>query len=205
VLELVITLKSNKVFEELTNALVSFITNTQIVDPKFIINPINPLSKDKNICSKGEVLPNMTKLGTHIKISGSCNIFNKHKVWGTQTSNVRSNRKVKKEKFCNPTVYFSMVVSTEVNPHELINCTSYEWACLNGTQLQVKDLKFIDSKTVVTFFKLSTSTPKAVILSKLKKILHNDAQVKACEDNLYFKLYDFSLDLNIPRGNYSWQ
>jgi hypothetical protein len=76
VLKLAITLKSDKAFEELTNALMAFITNAQIAEPKFVINPINQSLKDKNISSKGEVLPNMTKLGTHIKISGSGNIFN---------------------------------------------------------------------------------------------------------------------------------
>ena len=36
-LELAITLKSNKAFEDFTNALMAFITNAQIVDPKFFI------------------------------------------------------------------------------------------------------------------------------------------------------------------------
>ncbi len=80
-LELAVTLMSDKAFEEFTQALMSLITNAQMVDSKFVINPLNPNSKEKNISSKGEISPNMTKLGTHIKISGNGNSFNKQKVW----------------------------------------------------------------------------------------------------------------------------
>jgi hypothetical protein len=69
ILELAITLKSNKAFEEYTQALMAFITNVQIVDPKFIINRLKPRSDTKPITMKGEISPNMTKLSTHIKIS----------------------------------------------------------------------------------------------------------------------------------------
>jgi hypothetical protein len=64
----VITLKSDKAFEEFTQALMAFISNAQMVDPKFVINPLNPSSKKKSISSKAEVSPNMTKLGIHIKM-----------------------------------------------------------------------------------------------------------------------------------------
>ncbi len=79
ILELAVTLKSDKAFEEFTQALMSLITNAQMVDSKFIINPLNPNSKEKNISSKGEISPNMTKLGIRIKISGNGNALNKQK------------------------------------------------------------------------------------------------------------------------------
>jgi hypothetical protein len=131
ILELAITLKSDNAFEEFTQALMAFITNAQMVDPKFIINPINPASKDKNISNKGKISSNMTKLSTHIKISGNGNAFNKTKIWNNQTSN-RKSRKSQREEFCNPTVYFLMVTSTEVDPLELIDRLTHEWSRLNG-------------------------------------------------------------------------
>ncbi len=81
ILKLAITFKSNKAFMEFTQALMAFISNTQMVDPKFRINPLNPSSKEKSIGSKAEVSPNMTKLGTHIKIFGNGNTFSKKKIW----------------------------------------------------------------------------------------------------------------------------
>jgi hypothetical protein len=151
IIELAILLKSDKAFEEFTQALMAFITNAQMVDPKFVINPIKPLSKEKNISNKSEISPNMTKLGIHIKISGNGNAFNKKKVWNNQTSDCKS-RKTQKDEFRDPVIYFSMVISTEVEPLELIDRVTHEWSRLNGTRLQVKDLQSISSVTVVTFF-----------------------------------------------------
>jgi hypothetical protein len=84
ILKLAITLKSDKAFEGFTQAPMAFITNAQMVDPKFVINPLNPCSKEKSIGFKAEVSPNMTKLGTHIKISRNGNAFNKKKIWSNR-------------------------------------------------------------------------------------------------------------------------
>jgi hypothetical protein len=109
IIELAILLKSNTAFVEFTKALMAFIENAQMVDPKFIINTLNPKSKEKSITSKGEISPNMTKLGIHVKISGNGNAFNKQKVWDKkeQGSNGRNSRKSKnKEEYRDLIVYF---------------------------------------------------------------------------------------------------
>jgi hypothetical protein len=204
ILELAIALKSDKVFEEFTQALMAFITNAQMVDPKFVINPINPSSKEKNISNKGEVSSNMTKLGTHVKISGNGNAFNKKKVWNNQSSK-RNSRKSQKEEFRDPVVYFSMVISTQVEPSELIDRLTHEWSRTNGTRLQVKDLQSISSETVVTFFKMSTATPKKVILAELIKILlETQKRIKeeAMKSDEFYDIttYDFSLDDGVEFG-----
>ena len=54
ILEQAILLTSKKKFEEFTQALMAFLTNAQMVDPKCVINPLNPESKSKDIVSKGE-------------------------------------------------------------------------------------------------------------------------------------------------------
>jgi hypothetical protein len=174
--ELAITLKSDKAFEKYTQALMAFITNVQIVDPKFIINPLNPCSDTKPITMKGEVSPNMTKLSTHIKISGRGNVFSKQKVWDRgedDKNNGRKNCKAnkKEDEYHDLTVYFSMMVSSEVDPQEIIERTNHKWARANGTQLQIKDLQYVDSKMVVTIFKVSTQIPKPVVLADFRKIL----------------------------------
>ncbi len=175
-----------------------FISNAQLVDPKFAINPINPNSKEKNITSKGEISPNMTKLGTHIKISGNGNAFSKKKVWDNQNQ-ARKSHKLKKEEFRDPTVYFSMIVSTEVRPQELTDCVTHEWARSGGNRLKIKDLQTIESKTVVTFFCVSTMTPKAVLLAELRTILLQ-AQQRASEEALDTSTFNFTLDKGIEVG-----
>ncbi len=71
----------------------------------------------------------MTKLGIHVKISGNGNAFNKQKVWDKeeQGNKGRNNRKSnKKEEYKDPIVYFSMVVSSKVEPREIIDCVMHE-------------------------------------------------------------------------------
>ena len=196
IFELTILLTSEKKFEEFTHALMTFLTNAQMVDPKFVINPLNPKSVSKDISTKGDISPNMTKLGEHIKISGNGpNVFNKRKVWGKDDG--RKSRKAnKKEEFQNPAVYFSMFVSSETPPKDIIDRTTHEWARVNGVRLQIKELQFVNSETVVSIYKVSKLTPKDVILEELKKILLM-AQEKARKDDLEPKLYDFLLNLDV--------
>jgi hypothetical protein len=198
VIELAIALKSNNAFKEFTQALMAFITNAQMVDSKFVINPLDPNLKEKNISSKGVISSNMTTLGIHIKISGNGNVFNRKKVWGNQANDCK-NHKSKKEEFRDPVVWFSMVISSVVLPQKIIDRVNQKWGHLNGTRLQIKDLQSIDSTTVVTFFKVSTMTPKEFLLAELTKILH-DAQKRAQQDSLDTTTFDFTLDDGIKIG-----
>ncbi len=45
----------------------------------------------------------------------------------------------KREEYKDPTVYFSMIVSSEVPPMDIIDRTTHKWARLNGVHLQVKE------------------------------------------------------------------
>ncbi len=114
--------------------------------------------------------------------------------WG---DNGRKSCRSNKEEFCDPTIYFSMVISSKVEPQEIIECMTHEWACLNGTQLQIKDLQFIERETAVTFFKVSTATFKDVILAELSKILIA-AQGMVEADSMDLNDYDFLIDVEVP-------
>jgi hypothetical protein len=92
-----------------------------------------------------------------------------------------------------------MVVSSEVQPQEIIDQVTHQWAHLNSTRLQIKDLQSIESERVVTFFKVSTMTPKEVILVELTKILL-EAQRRASDDLLDTSIYDFFMNDGIEIG-----
>jgi hypothetical protein len=178
----------------------AFLANAQMVDPKFVINPLDPNSKERIISSKGEISANMTKLGAHVKISDNGNMFSKQKVWDRgELDNWKTCKSNKKEEFKDPTEYFSMVISSEVAPKEIIECTTHEWARMNGVRLQIKELQFVESETMVTFYKVSKLTPKDVLLAELKKILHM-AQARAREEELEEDLYDFLMDMDVAIG-----
>jgi hypothetical protein len=85
------------------------ISNTQKVDPKFVINPLNSSLKEKSIGSKAEVSPNMTKLGIHIHISRNGNAFNKRKFGAIRKMIVRAASQTRKSsvtlQFISPWLY----------------------------------------------------------------------------------------------------
>jgi hypothetical protein len=89
-----------------------------------------------------------------------------------------------------------MIVSSDVDPKEIIDRTTHEWSRMNGARLQIKELQFVNSETVVSFYKVSKLTPKEVLLAELRKILLA-AQEKAKEDDLDPDVYDFILDLDV--------
>lgn len=197
IFELAILLTSEKKFEEFTQALMAFLANAQIVDKQFVINPLNPKSTAKDITMKGDISPNMTKLGEHIKISGNGpTVFSKRKKWDKEEDGRTSRKTTKKEEFQDPTVYFSMFVSSMVPPKDIIDRTTHEWARMNGVRLQIKELQFVDSETVVSLYKVSKLTPKDVILEELKRILLM-AQEIARQDALDSELYNFTMDLDV--------
>jgi hypothetical protein len=167
-----------------------------MVNPKFVINSLQEISKERNISSHGEISNNMTKLGSHVRISGNRNVFNCQKVWNNKD---QSGRK-KKETFKDPTMWFLNVVSASVPPGEVFERITHEWACIGGTRIAIKDLQNLDSKTVVSIFKVSTATDKHVILAELKRILSN-AQAKAETKGIKFcNKYDFSMEMDATIG-----
>jgi hypothetical protein len=92
-----------------------------------------------------------------------------------------------------------MVILPEVEPKEIIECTTHEWSCMNITRLQIKDLQFMESETVVSIYKVLKNNPKDVILKELEKILIM-TQEKARDDNMDVEDYDFSMDIDVDIG-----
>ncbi len=88
----------------------------QIADPKFVLNPINPMAKEKDIAIKRDISTNMTKLGIHVKISGSRYTFLKQKIWDKNKGKKSSK---KKEEYQHPTA--------AVDPKEIIKRCLHEW------------------------------------------------------------------------------
>ncbi len=92
-----------------------------------------------------------------------------------------------------------MVILSEAEPPKIIECTTHEWLRTNGMRLQIKDLQFMESETVVSIYKVSKKNPKDVILKELEKILLM-TQEKARDDNMDVEDYDFSMDIDVDIG-----
>ncbi len=86
VLELAIVLTKEDTFDEFAKALPSLLSNVRIVNPKFVINPIDQFSKDKDITVKGDISTNMTNSGSTFK----------SQAMGTHSSSRKSGIKINK-------------------------------------------------------------------------------------------------------------
>jgi hypothetical protein len=93
-----------------------------------------------------------------------------------------------------------MVISSEVEPKEIIERTTHEWACMNGVRLQFKDLQFIESEKVVSIYNVSKNNPKDVLMAELEKI-RIMTQERARYLNMNEEDYDFLMDIDIDIGN----
>ncbi len=174
------------------------------MDPKFAFCPVNPDSKDKKIFDHTGIPINMTMLGAHVRISSfGRNPFKKQKVWG-KTANKG------KEEVKNPVVYFTMAITTDLEPHEVIARISHEWNRLGGTRLQVKELQTFESDMIAALFNILTVNRKDTLKSELHKILV-DAQewVQSVDSMDFMWLFDmllgddpippFELRLQVPK------
>jgi hypothetical protein len=97
-------------------------------------------------------------------------------------------------------VYFSVIISTNAAPQEVINCTAHEWNKASGTRLQIKDLQHVDSEMVVSLVKVSTTTSKDVILEELKRILKVVQARAEVYENIDPYKYDFSMESDVDLG-----
>jgi len=94
-----------------------------------------------------------------------------------------------------PTVYFSLIISSSVEPKKFIQRCFHEWARNGGTRMHVKELQYIHTETVVSMFRVSTATQKDAVIGELKMILMKAQDLAHDEDITKF---DFSMDPDIP-------
>jgi hypothetical protein len=92
----------------------------------------------------------MTKLGIHVQISGNGYTFLKQKVCNKDKQEKKLAKK--KEEVCHPTVYFSIIVSSLVDPKKIINRCAHEWTRNGGTRMNIKELQEICMEMVVSMF-----------------------------------------------------
>ncbi len=181
-------------FDKFTKVLASLLGNAQIVDSKFVINPIKPFSKDKDIVTKADISTNMTKLGINVQIFGNEYTFLKKQQIRDKAKQGKKFSK-KRVEIRHPTVYFSLIISFSVDRKKIIKRCSHKWTCNGGTRMNVMELQEIRTETVVSMFKVSTATPKDTIIGELKMILMKAQDLAHDEDVTKFVI---SMDPDVP-------
>ncbi len=179
--------------------------NAKMVDPHFVWNPNNPNAVGlANITSKSKIPTNMTMLGSHVKVSGGEYTFMKQRVHkenkAMHAHQGGCGNNEKEQEYKDPTVYFNLVISLDIDPLEIIARTTYEWTRINGQHLQIKELQDVASKMLVSFFKLSMETAKGVIIAESEKILNEAREMAAKDDDDLQYKFNWSMDLDTPMG-----
>jgi hypothetical protein len=137
--------------------------NGQFVDKMFAFCPIDPEGTDKKIHETSGIPSNVTMPGAHFKIlSSDKNPFEKQKQWGKANKD--------KEEFRDPIVYFSLAMTMDKNPKDLLSRIIHEWQRHGGILLRVKDLQSFESDTILAFYNIFTSTPKNYLLQEFCSI-----------------------------------
>ena len=75
------------------------------------------------------------ELTRNVKTSGHVHCFEMKNLWGTNKK-----KGTDEDEFVNPTEYFSFAISCDKNPNNLVERMSFEWICVDGQKLMIKDL-----------------------------------------------------------------
>jgi len=159
-------------FAETIRGLVS---NAQIVDPLFQIDPISSTSLRNPIKRTQDVQNNLTLLGEYVKINGNLGAFQKKKS-GAGTGGGRKSKG--KEEDRNPMIWFCFAASFDVGAQYLVDRMTHEWGRLGGWRLQVKSVYSFKTVTPIMCIKLWTETDYDTLIAEFKAILQETWDVE---------------------------
>jgi hypothetical protein len=92
---------------------------------------------------------------------------------GGQLKKPHQDQESQDDSLCNPVVYFTIAIPTDIPPRTLISGIKTEWEMHGGGKLQVKVLQLQESKVVLTLYYVYTGTPYSIILKTLHNIMRD--------------------------------
>ena len=125
-LEAAITLTKEDKPKEFIAAIKSLLANGKILDPHFALAPLKrdiATKTPKLITAEDDVPVNFTHLGQYTYTSGN-RIFEKKKDWKGDNSSKKAGHRdnaAKEDIFHDPIVYFTLAITTDIQPRNLIN------------------------------------------------------------------------------------
>ena len=118
---------------EFTMAIRSLLREAHKVDAYFEIAPATEEKQEHSINQPHEVPLNHTDLGAYVKLPDNAS-FEKRRPWGMRAEDATE------EDFVDPEVYFSLVISCDEDPEEVLSRVQQEWRKNGGNRLGVKVL-----------------------------------------------------------------
>jgi hypothetical protein len=138
--EAAICLTSDDRPKEFIMAIKLLLRNATYLDPHFGLVPLKnlPGKQSKIIVSEDNVPSNFPHLGQYAFTSGN-QIFKKKKNWKDKDKQPHHDNGAE-EQLKDPTVYFTIAITTDLFPCTLIDGIRTKWETHGGGKLQVKDL-----------------------------------------------------------------
>ncbi len=151
-----------------------FLTNAKMLDPFFVINPILPTAGKKDLRDAKDIPQNMTLLNCYIKISEkSMQTFQPapSAVLGGKKKPVGGNHAFV------DVVFFTMAVSCDTTPGEILTGISVEWMRAGGMRLFRKEIQAFNTFSPFVILNLCTNVAVVTIMAELNRILEEAKKI----------------------------
>ena len=143
----------------------TLLANGKIVDKYFVINPVIMGEGRKDLREIKDVPPNMTTLGSYIKISPRCmKAFEGKPTFGSTSKKPEGTD-------YSDMVYFAVAISCDVAPTELISRISVEWLRAGGVGIYIKEINSFQTESAFVILLLSVFVNAQMVTEELRKVL----------------------------------
>jgi hypothetical protein len=175
----------------------NLLENIQLVNPLAIIHAVEELRGAKPLGSKSEMSTNMTVFLAYAPVGRNTKAFQPKK-----NNDRRKGRKGKNEPdTLNPSVYPTMVLSSDVDPEIIISYLTHEFGRAGGFYFWKKQLQCEETMTPFIIYFLYTFNDIATLRGELTSLLEEALQGMKDNFTLLDKFKYASLpDINICRG-----
>jgi hypothetical protein len=184
-------------FEEFLGQIKTLLTNGKIVDKYFVINPVIIGDGKKDLRDTKDVPTNMTTLGGYIRISSRC-----MKAFETK-STFGANARKSEGNVYSDTVFFTVAISCDVKPSELISRISVEWMRAGGMGIYIKEINSFNTESVFVILLLCVYVNAPMVAAKLRKLLETGvallAEVIGDDELPVTSVPPFALRKNLPK------
>jgi hypothetical protein len=182
---------------EFTMAIRSLLKEAQKVDEHFEIAMANEGKEGYSITQPHEVPLNHTDLGAYVKLPDNAS-FEKRRPWGMSAQDATE------EDLVDPEVNFSLVISCDEEPEEVLSRIRQEWRKNGGNRLGVKELKTHVTKGAIVLYHLYNQGHEGTILAETKRMLEEarDLEEEEAMDDFEYGEKDvpeFTLRLMVPK------
>ena len=189
--------KGSDRFTEFLGQIKTLLSNAKIVDRYFVINPVIIGDGKKDLRDVKDVPTNMTSLGGYIRISQKCmRAFEVKTAFG-------SNAKKSEGNDYSDTVFFTLAISCDVEPSELISRISVEWMRAGGVGIYIKEINSFNTESAFVILLLSVYVNASMVAAELKKLLETGvallAEVMGDDELPILCVPPFALRKNLPK------